>query len=529
VSQRARVQPWDHGGVARQVYGNDDDGGASAMMPKLRLVQHARSARSAWPPFEEQPATPLFLGRQQYRKLVVLLDADVLAAVDLSTWSKEWLLAGLLTLDVVECVRYADDGPPDDAPRENNDFMGESIPGWAVLGPDEHDTGIRSVRTVDGNQISDHGIMGNGPDVAAQDTRTDAYSDREPAAASQQRRADALAAMVANAIGADVFIMNRAYLHAMSWNVADGVTYLDIDRALAVLGLYLRAQQVYVTSRSPQRDGSHTMNRGLFFWVGTRELLPSAWRWFAACVQHSTGSGSDSLIYLGQSVLQRVQRALQVRDDVHVGLNKPQNNDTADEALSSLDVVLLLLMGAVDATARVTHTVLGLTSRPYRAGWQNQDWLAEVEAAASTLGGLFQSGTDEVHTLTILRLLRNAIHGEALQPLGVGRGRQRDRTLVSLPSAQQADLLAGFAALGGNAYWGIEQLVPGRIHADPGVLLEQLLPRVLRMLNDIMAATPVEQLPHVNLQPSDLQPPVGSHSGPFVELNRQSIRWQLGL
>jgi hypothetical protein len=236
------------------------------------------------------------------------------------------------------------------------------------------------------------------------------------------------------------------------------------------------------------------------------------------------------MTFLGQSVLQRVQRALQVRDDVHIGLNKPQDNDTADEALSSLDVALLLLMGAVDATARVAHAVLGLTSKPHRAGWQIQEWLAEVNVAAPALGGLFQAGTDETHTLTILRLLRNAIHGEALQPLGVGSGgRQRDRTLVGLPSSQQAELMAAVGGLGGSANWGIEQLVPGRFHADPGILLEQLLPRVLHLLNKIMDATPVERLTHVSLQPSNSLPPHGAQSDPFDELNRLSIRWQLGL
>jgi len=79
--------------------------------------------------------------------------------------------------------------------------------------------------------------------------------------------------------------------------------------------------------------------------VGARELVPSAWRWFRACMQHSTGGGDERLLYLGQSVLQRVERSLEIRDEVHVGLNKPQNNDTGDEALSSMDVVLLLLMG----------------------------------------------------------------------------------------------------------------------------------------------------------------------------------------
>lgn len=271
------------------------------------------------------------------------------------------------------------------------------------------------------------------------------------------------------------------------------------------------------------------MNRGLFFWVGARELLPSAWRWFAGCAQYWTGGGDDSVLFLGQSVLQRVQRALQVRDEVHIGLSKPQNNDTADEALSSLEVLLLLLMGAVDATARVAHAVLGLTSPPYLAAWQRSAWVTEVTASAPTLGALFQAGTDELHTLTILRLLRNSIHGPAMQALGVGRGRRRDRTLVGLPAADEPELRAAFTAFGGLADWGVEELIPGRLHFDPGVFLEQLLPRVLAMLNRIMDETPVERLPHVALDPSASLPPTGRGSDPFVELNRQSIRWQLGL
>jgi hypothetical protein len=498
------------------------------MMPRLKIAQTPLAMFPAWPPFEERQATPLFLGRQQYRKLVVLLDADVVPAADLSTWGKKYLLAGLLTLDVVECFRYADDGPPADVARRDDQYMGEAVPGWAVLSPDDG-SGLRNVRTADKDQISDHPVFGNAHDVAACDTRTDAYRDRDPADASAQRRADALAAMVANAIGADLFVTNREYLHAMSWNIADGVTFLDVDRALGTLGLYLRAQQQYVTSRDPQRCGSYTMNRGLFFWVGTRELLPSAWRWFAACAQHSTGGGGDDLLFLGQSVLQRVQRALQVRDEVHVGLNKPQNNDTADDALSSLDIVLLLLMGATDATARVAHSVLGLSGRQRVAGWSRTDWIAKVAARVPTLGALFLPGTDELHALTILRLLRNSIHGEAMQALGVGRPRRRDRTLVSLPASDEPALQAAFAALGGLADWGVEELIPGRLHFDPGVLLEQLFPRAIAMLNRIMDETPVERLAHVLPQPSDSLPPTGSSSGPFAELNRQSIRWQLGL
>ncbi len=313
------------------------------------------------------------------------------------------------------------------------------------------------------------------------------------------------------------------------------VTYCELDDALRVIGLYLRSQGSFITSRDPTGRGTHTMNRGLYYWVGTRELLPSAWRWFSACVQHSMSPGNDSLLLLGQSVLQRVQRALQVRDEVHIALNKPQDNDTADDALSSLDVALLLLMGAVDATARVAHAVLGISGSVLQCRMADieKKWVAKVSATCTWAWTTFRSGdTDHVHALTIVRLLGNSIHGEALPALGVGVGRQRDGTLVGLPASQQTELLAAFAALGGEAAWGVEQRIPGRLHADPGTLLEQLLPRVLHMLNEIMDATPVERLSNVSLQSSDLEvppAPAGSPSDPFDEINRQSIRWQLGL
>lgn len=500
------------------------------------MAQNVRPGGPSWPSGDERQAKPLFVGRQPFRKVTVLVDSTVLGGLHQSTWSKQYLLAGLLTLDLMECLRYADDGPPADAERHSDDIVGDWVIGWAVLGPEEQGApmGYRSVRwSTDDKRVTDSALVGDVPHAAAADDRTDAYSGLEPAVAAEQRRADALAARVAETIGADIFITERQYLYKATWSVADGVTYCDVNDALRVIGLYLRSQGSFITSRDPAGRGTHTMNRGLYYWVGTRELLPSAWRWFAACVQYSRAVGNDGLLLLGQSVLQRIQRVLQVRDEVHVALNKPQDNDTADDALSSLDVALLLLMGAVDATARVAHAVLGISGSVYSAGWQyEKKWVAKVSATAPGLGGLFQGDTDHAHALTILRLLRNSIHGEALPALGVAVGRQRHGTLVGLPGPDQAELLAAFAALGGDAAWGVEQLIPGRMHADPGTLLEQLLPRILRMLNEIMDATPVEQLSNVSLQPGDLEVPVapaGSYSNPFDEINRQSIRWQLGL
>ena len=330
------------------------------------MAQHSRPGSGSWPSVDGRQATPLFLGRQPFRKLVVLLDSAVLDPVHESTWSKEWLLAGLLTLEMVECLRYADDGPPADAAHQSDKIFGDWTIGWAVLGAEEQGApmGHRSVQwSVDDESVTDSALIGDVPQAAAGDSRTRAYSGMDRAAAAERRRSDALAAKVAETVGADIFITERQYLYEATWTIADGVTYCHLDDALRVVGLYLRSQGSFIISRDPAGRGTHTMNRGLYYWVGTRELLPSAWRWFSACVQYSAGIGDNSLMLLGQSVLQP-QRALQVRDEVRVALNKPQNNDTADEALSSLDIVLLLLMGAVDATARVVHSVLEMSSSP---------------------------------------------------------------------------------------------------------------------------------------------------------------------
>jgi hypothetical protein len=491
------------------------------------MEQASRARFPAWPESTDKQRGPLFAGRARYRKLAILLDDEVLPQVAVGVWGKESLLAGLLSLELIDCFRYSDDGPPSHAARETDQYMGTYVPGWAVLGEDDG-TGSRGVRTARSGLINDTAIVGNLTSYAAADTTTAAYPDLPRGDAANQRQRDATALLVADAIGADLFITTRPYLYEKHWGVASGVTLVDVDDALATVGLYLRAQGKYVTWRGADGRGTSTMNQGLFYWVGTRELLPAAWRWFAACLQHSHAGGDERLVFVAQSVLQRTQRAIQVRGAMHVALNKPSDNDTAEEGLAAMDVMLLLLMGAVDASASVAHTTLALASDPHLVGWQRKKWLKEVSRHSQDLANLFTPAGEHVHALTILRLLRNAIHGEALQPLAVGVGRPRERTLVTLPHADTARIAAAIDALGDNTQWGVESIIPGRLHFDPGLLVEQLIPRVLALLNGVMKATPVEQLGHVSLDVTDSLPP-HDRFDTLGEMNRQSIRWELGL
>jgi hypothetical protein len=504
------------------------------VIPRLNTRTSPLPRSPAWPESKGTQSPPLFIGRSPLRKLVVLLDVDVVAGVDTDGWGKKWLLTSLLALELIDCLRYSSTGPPDDAARVRDTRVGEWVVGWAVLGEEDKTYRHWPLRwSVSDQSVTDGAILGNAPDVAAADDDTAAYSEFDLRTAAECRRSDVIAALVAEAVGADLFITDRPYLYEARWSLTPGVTFCRLDGALALVGLYQRAQGSFVISASLDGRGRYTMNRGLYYWVGTRELLPAGWRWFSACVQHATGSGDRSLIFLAQTVLQRVQRALQVRDAVHIALNKPQNNDTADEALAALDVTLLLLMGALDATARVLHRAVKLEGKPSTAGWQFARWRKKVAHAAPAAAELFDGPTDHHHALTILRQLRNSIHGDALSALSVSRARHRERTLAGLRVADHAKLVSAVEALGGASAWGIEEAMAGELHADPGILLEQLLPRILAVLNAILDATPVERLAHVNLRPSDLGPPVsperGGLPGSFDEINRQSIRWQLGL
>lgn len=327
---------------------------------------------------------------------------------------------------------------------------------------------------------------------------------------------------------ADLYITDRPYLHDRGRAFARGVTICRPEDALPLLSLYLRRQDRFLV------DQRFAFNRGLFYWVGTRELLPEAWRWFTACVQHSTGSGDDGLMLLAGSLLQRVDRALEARDEIHAALNQTQNNDVREDALAHLDVVLILLMAAMDVTARVAHRVLGLPpGDDYRAAWQSRrrgGWFAAIQANAPALAAVIADGTPGADTLTILRLLRNSVHGAALQGLAFNPRSGSQESLVGLPRDDEAEVLDAMDRLGGRNVWGVRRLLPGRSHVDPGLLVDRLLVSTVETLNALMAATPVEMLPHVALAPSDRLPPDPKDAlDPFAPWIRQSIGLQLGL
>jgi hypothetical protein len=174
----------------------------------------------------------------------------------------------------------------------------------------------------------------------------------DPADAADRRERDALAAATAAAVDADLFITERTYLLARRTASGRGTTICTVREALAITGLYLRAQHEFISWA--MANGTMFYFRGWYYWVGAWELLPEVWRWTSACGQHARAIGDDQLPGLCLTLTRRLQAVLAARDRLHRSLNVPQTPSTGRAVLGELDSILVLLMATADIIARVT-------------------------------------------------------------------------------------------------------------------------------------------------------------------------------
>lgn len=482
--------------------------------------------KSEWPDLKESKGE-LFTARPSLRKLVVLVDNELFVE-DTAAWNKESLLSGLLTHPYIRMVRYTDGALPPTATKMHSPWSGEFVPGWAILRPRHKETNeIREFVVANDETATIHAIYGNAALIARSDSSHPAYSDLPADEAAGKREADAIAARVAEEISADIYITRREYLTESPTPRTDNTSVCTPGDAVPLVGLFLRRQGVFMYFRSVDGGFQFNCSQRIYFFTGAMDLLPSAWRWSNACGQSAEATGDDGLAALSSSLVQRVERALQSRDDLFFALNTVGNRDSTDAALRSLDTALIFLMGAIDVSARVAHRVLQISLSQRNAGWQNPAWLQRVQLLAPGLAAIFNQGSDAQHLLEILRKFRNSVHGEALSPLTLSEGSKPERILVGLPREDLKAILDSMDALGGRSAWGVESPWENRMYSDPGILLDNILRRALVILNEIMHETPVEMLPDVRITPAACEPPSDPH-GRYSEMKREGIRWQLG-
>ena len=306
---------------------------------------------------------------------------------------------------------------------------------------------------------------------------------------------DTIIAQASASAGIDVLVTGSTRLLANDLHWLEAANAMTLQDAVALLGLYLRGRGDFTIS---QDHGRMSFNRGLFYWVATRDVLKESWRWFTGLSNHWQATGDDTLLMLGQSVLQRFDRSLRARDGVHLQMVVPHNNDTADEAMAQLDVLLLFLLGSFDASAQIFHRALGLEGGKY-AGWHKARWVERVGGKVPDVARLAGPGTDGDSILKILAALRNSIHGQALQAVTFHDTLIGPReTLIKLGLAEHAQLVNAIEKLGGRRRWGVRDLLPDVAGVEVDTFVDALFDCVAHLLNQIMKATPLDRLAGVD-------------------------------
>ena len=422
------------------------------MIPTLTRSGPVMRRTPEWPeePYQHADLTgALFETRPPLRKLIVLADADLLTPPGEFSLTPAALLTGLLTHPYVKLLRYRDDGPFAGTPR-----IREVAQGWAELLPPDGEEGRDLVYAYGCEGPRYTSVFGTGASCARRDTAAAVYGERDPDAAAGQRERDALAAEVAMAINADLFITERPYLFDIREPAARGVTLCRTAEALAMAGLYLRGQNEFILWRAADGSGHTSANEWLFYQIGAIELLPGLQNWFGLRDHPAGAETREMLSGLHDSLIQRVQRSLRTRDNFHRAYNLPQRRDAVRTMLVELDTLLVTLMGAVDTSARFIHLLLAVNGiNPHQAAWQKERWRSKLARRSQQLADLFSPGEPLAHTLTILSRLRNTVHGQMIRAT-LQRDFRGTEAPINLPDEHQQEILACMDGLSGQAGWG---------------------------------------------------------------------------
>lgn len=332
-------------------------------------------------------------------------------------------------------------------------------------------------------------------------------------------------AVMADEHGSDALVPSSdALLTHLPRNVVEGASPMTAEQAVALLGLFLRVREDFVFHVSG--GGKMRFDRGLFYFVLMRELLSSSWRWFSACVASATATKDDTILFVGQSALERAERALRARDRMHERLQLPPTRDSLTEAIFYFDVTLLMLGGAFDGVARVAHITHGLKGSPRGVSWGSDSWLNKLERANKPLADAMRSDQPLRDARDVVAVLRNTIHSQSLRTVTHSTMGRHDE-LVLVPSDVEGDLEAVLNRLGTPEQFGVSRQRDGRLYIEPGTYVEQALPIVGHALNALMDLTPVEQLPGINAGDLMAGPPTDPKDHVFHPMTRGRV-WQLG-
>lgn len=273
--------------------------------------------------------------------------------------------------------------------------------------------------------------------------------------------------------------------------------HLTLKETVALTGLFLRSRG-QTDIRMPRGwDTARSIHDQRF--TVSRFALHEGWRWWSAC------SGSPATRDVGWVPITRIEQAIRSRDEVLVEVLAGGGGAARDlDLLYHFDAMLVWLGSALDAVAQVTAAAHQVGGPPFAVGWLRGQWRQRLEHSAPGLFEMTEVGRLERAVLDLVAAFRNTIHGPSITSVGYRSGGRPQQSMVQLPAEASARAAAACDELGGRGLWGYQSIGREPEHAlwDPYVVVQLLLPYVIRTLNNLMGAVDVEALPDVD--PSDL-------------------------
>lgn len=462
-------------------------------------------------------AVPLYAGDRVERDLVIVVDADTVQA-DSGGVDMNDLLLGLATYKNIKMYRYADDGPPPGTPMLELALAKAAPIGWLV--PAELDTeGItsHSLTYSDGNHITESAIVrGLVPRFARTVGRMSAGIPHE------QLDRDSLMLMAASEIGADILVTAReTLLAARPFATPETITVASPAEAIPMLGLYIRSRGEYFATKSAQ--AAFRYNKGLYWQRVAGLYIPDLLDVTARTVQLAQTRGTPTLGLMALAVQRRLARIFERRDGIWRLIDQKQDRDIAEDTLTAVDALLTFLMSASDALAKVADGVLGTEVAPAFVGWQKKDWLKAIRGRDTGIGELFVASAQPAQALEALRLLRNCIHDEGLDAVGVQTSNRLHETWIVLPHSQAVAITGAMIKLEPLEKWGVHSASDGTFYAEVGPLIEMLLLKTLAAFDAVM-----QRMSQV-LEPMTTPPNLGPDSWANEALLSLHMQWQVGL
>lgn len=281
----------------------------------------------------------------------------------------------------------------------------------------------------------------------------------------------------------DLLVTNSPVLLALRDDpVLRRTNVVGLDEATRVVGLLFRHRDT-IALRNWEFDG-----RWAFYLILGKVRVPELDRYWSACV-YSRPQRTDDLFELGQSINIRLHRALELRDEIGCQFYQQHTNYTRDYTMAFLDYWALMLIGALDAQARMTIRAYSLPLREQTANFRDRNFPIQLEkAGAPHLAEILKDAKNRA-VLTLCRQLRNTIHGASYTAIGT-TGFGDPSSFVRVAKTDATVLRDAATTLGHPAARGLSEQ-SGELWFEPYSFAHTLTSDVLRLVNTVAAATDV--------------------------------------